>query len=265
MNIKFNDTKIFPTSEDLVPNADNLKRLEDIISQPQNGYAASVYLTATTGGSWGIAKIASICDKNKKGPRSMNRWEVSDIFTAQTVAHEIGHNLGYFHDFDETTVTGRKTTCGPVQWKNGPHNDLMNYAANFELKQNKWSDCTNEDFRNYFGRVTSEIGSNFCLEKCDTSLKVGSEVVPNLENKSYGNKDGGIGSIGRIISKKESTIEVEWENGTVSDYSFGSFKKIAVRVICDVTSENCQHGKGEDYYGSVSETKSGFTCKKWSS
>ena len=40
----------------------------------------------------------------------------------------------------------------------------MNYAADFELKQDKWSDCSNEDFRNYFGQVTAMPGSFFCLK-----------------------------------------------------------------------------------------------------
>ena len=101
---------------------------------------------------------------NKKAPRSMSRWDVSDAFTAQTVAHEIGHNLGFYHDFDESTLTGRTKACGPGKNRNGLNNDLMNYAANDELKQNKWSDCTNEDFRNYFARVTSFPGATFCLE-----------------------------------------------------------------------------------------------------
>ena len=56
-------------------------------------------------GALGIAEIGSVCQ-----PKSMNKdhekhslsvWDKEITYAAQTVGHEVGHNLGMWHDFNE--------------------------------------------------------------------------------------------------------------------------------------------------------------------
>ena len=88
------------------------------------------------------------------------------------MAHEIGHNLGFFHDYEETKL-GRKNTCGVGKWRNGTGNYLMNYI---EPIQNEWSECSNDDFKNYYSRVTAKCE----LAKCEFCLKTGDIFIVDL-------------------------------------------------------------------------------------
>ena len=80
--------------------------------------------------------------------------------TAQTFAHEIAHSLGIFHDFNKPTKSGRQDTCGPKKRKGGDNNQIMNYGR---PRQSTWSECSNEDFHNYYTRVYAK-GGGFCLK-----------------------------------------------------------------------------------------------------
>ena len=85
------------------------------------------------------------------------------IAVAQSVAQQIGKNLGFYLDFLQPKSSGRRRvkTCGPGKYIGGPDNDLMNLGS---PRQSKWSACTNEDFRNYYSRVGHKSKS-FCLQE----------------------------------------------------------------------------------------------------
>merc|ERR1719492_647350 len=50
-------------------------------------------------GFLGIANVMSMCDPNENTV-ALTKYFEDEINTAQTVAHEIGHVLGMFHDFE---------------------------------------------------------------------------------------------------------------------------------------------------------------------
>ena len=82
------------------------------------------------------------------------------IEISQTLAHEVGHVIGMDHDF-ESNQNVRNHTCGPKKWKGGYDNQIMNYGS---PRQPTWSECSNEDFRNYYFSITSQYNEKFCLE-----------------------------------------------------------------------------------------------------
>ena len=80
-----------------------------------------------------------------------------------TFAHEMGHIIGIHHDFDSNQNAShivRNHTCGKSKWVGGYDNQIMNYG---KPRQPTWSDCSNEDFQNYYNAITSLYG-RFCLE-----------------------------------------------------------------------------------------------------
>ena len=107
-----------------------------------------------SGNTVGLAYLDQACGNPTKGggPYSINKAVGSDMNTAETLAHEIGHNFGIEHDF----APGRRGhTCGPGQWGKG--GGLMNYGRPLGIEL--WSKCSGEDFIRYFQR-----NQPFCLK-----------------------------------------------------------------------------------------------------
>ena len=77
-----------------------------------------------------------------------------NILSSQVIAHEIGHNLGMYHDFGASTSTHRYDSNGNDCTGIGGY---MDYVSN----PNKWSTCSVEDYTTYYNRVNP-----WCLEAC---------------------------------------------------------------------------------------------------
>ena len=165
--IRYEDSDFFQIPTEVEPTLQGLKKLSRYLSNQKqsNDRVASIYLTSPNSSSeyFGIGKILAMCEPAKKKAISIVRWKESTVTTAQTIAHEIGHNLGMYHDFQAypEVRTGRSRTCGPGKWNGGPTNQLMNYGEPIE---NTWSSCSNEDFQNFYSIVTANI-RKFCLQE----------------------------------------------------------------------------------------------------
>ncbi len=117
-------------------------------------------------GTVGIAYLGTTCNAAKGDRTSINQFTQSNTVTAQTVAHELGHNLKFEHDF--VPVNGDKSnsaapkTCSIEQPPNNVCTNVGGIMDYYLTTFDKWSCCTREDFQNYYKQVTAS-GMPFCL------------------------------------------------------------------------------------------------------
>ena len=153
-----NTERIFNSSQHLRTFARNMDKIAGLLQPPfevrgqhntrrDNFQIAHVYLTV--GGIVDERSVAgSVCHYSKQ-PITAVRWGGSVRRTAATMAHGLGHVLGMGHD-----SLGEKEGCGE---KGG---FVMNNGGSRE----KWSDCSNEDFRIFY-EDTFKTQNGFCLEE----------------------------------------------------------------------------------------------------
>ena len=100
-------------------------------------------------GTIGIAWVGTLCGPNSwKGYKaSVNEKRSSAVKTAEVIAHEMGHNLGMLHDFDDK----HGGDGGPCD-KQG----IMSYGT----FPQKWSTCSKAD---YLARYNQVGGNNWCM------------------------------------------------------------------------------------------------------
>jgi len=134
---------------------------------------AHVYFTNKGKYTLGRARLESICDKSITSVAAI-KWKDSTQRTAMTVAHEIGHLLGMFHDFKPSKNNARRCS---IQKKNP---NFMNYADT----RTDWSECSNVDFKVYYGRVVANSNDQFCLEENKVTRAPVSPILLYLGSKT---------------------------------------------------------------------------------
>jgi len=107
-------------------------------------------------GTVGLAWVGGACKEHKK--TSFNEWRKTPAETAMVVAHEIGHNFGMSHDFDEKHG-GDNGKC------NGQ--GIMSYGD----APAKWSACSVSDFTGYYnsrkwGTTCLKSWAPYCGDAC---------------------------------------------------------------------------------------------------
>jgi len=172
--IDFKEVKFTEVGFDLLPSEKNLKTfMNNYLSQKPN-LRRSMHLLLTDDGQdhgeLGIANSLSMCKRNTFKAASLVKYFFDNANTAYVIAHELGHLIGMFHDFDkpydypQIRAMGvediRKYTCGASELEGGIDNYLMNYETPM---QPIWAKCSNEDFSNYYKLIVGN-GEEFCLK-----------------------------------------------------------------------------------------------------
>jgi hypothetical protein len=176
LDTKIDITKVYfnDVADELQPSRSNLNTFMSKLSRRPNVRNSMHLLLTHDGkdyGTLGLANALKMCDKKKGSAASLVKYFHDDSNTAYTIAHELGHLIGMFHDFDRPSEypqlkargvkNARKITCGAPEEEGGADNFLMNY----ELPMTgAWSDCSNEDFKNYYTLIVGN-GKEFCLKE----------------------------------------------------------------------------------------------------
>ena len=104
----------------------------------------------------------TVCSDDNRQASGFVGWQDDDLVFIQVIAHEIGHILGIYHDFEtnqDNVVIHRQETCGLPKNEGGEGNYLMNYGS---PRQSVWSKCSSFDFIKYYLSVLGSDGE-FCL------------------------------------------------------------------------------------------------------
>merc|ERR1719433_1441998 len=113
-----------------------------------------------TYGYIGLAYVGVLC-ASKQYSCSINEKLNSVVASAEVVAHEMGHNLGMLHDFDDTHG-GQGGPCDGT--------GFMSYGS----APQQWSTCSKNDFEAHYNNVASQGG--WCLPFAATAC--GSPASP---------------------------------------------------------------------------------------
>jgi len=104
----------------------------------------------------GRAWLGQLC-KNQLGYNAgVNEKRENVLATSEVVAHEMGHNMGMLHDFDEEHGG-----------ENGPcdGNGIMSYGST----PNVWSTCSRSDFLALYNQIMASSSWNWCLTNDNTA------------------------------------------------------------------------------------------------
>jgi len=124
--------------------------------------------------SIGIAYGGSVCQPksmNKEHEKlSLNIWDEKLSYAAQTIAHEVGHNLGMHHDFaienggnDEANQGASLTDCDGE--------GLMSY----DPAPNKWSSCSQNNLKVQYHSIGA---NNWCMTSSSDGCKDNNSNCP---------------------------------------------------------------------------------------
>lgn len=141
-------------------NGSGLRRLGSYVqSLPlANSYAAITYKRVTGSFVAGVAYLGKVC-ASKRERVNINLYYSDASEVAETVAHEIGHNLNMDHDF-KSDGSGQRIPKSSSDGRPCTNkNFIMDY---YQPNPRSWSPCSVEDINRYY-RATGGYGNN-CMQ-----------------------------------------------------------------------------------------------------
>ena len=112
----------------------------------------------------GIAWTGVLCYPIVQYRTSISLYAYTDLGTALTIAHEIGHNINMKHDFDNNTP-GYPRICPTDSSSCTNIGGIMDY---FQEDPNKWTCCSRYDYTEYFNQYNNN--NNWCLQKKEEEI-----------------------------------------------------------------------------------------------
>jgi len=102
-------------------------------------------------GTVGIAAVGTMCHTTYGLNAGVNEKQSNVLATSEVVAHEMGHNMGMLHDFDEKHGG-----------ENGPCSGqgMMSYGS----YPNVWSTCSKKDLLARYNEIVAEWNLVWCLD-----------------------------------------------------------------------------------------------------
>jgi len=126
----------------------------------------------------GRAYIGTVCTSADHLKHSVNMYGTSYAMLAESMAHEIGHNLGMHHDFAENHGSGSGNTGDSATSTNACNGQgFMSYGHHLAV----WSDCSVKDFTAQF----TNNKDNWCLPSTTTACG-GSAYQRNCHDETGG-------------------------------------------------------------------------------
>jgi len=148
--------KIYDGDLDWYMGTSSKPRLHELTEDIGGNFDLHVYVKHSYGNPWGQGTIGTVCNKTgynfnfiqAYGPKQCNFLEPkfdctptkSLLLTAEFISHEIGHNLGMWHDFQCASHDN------PRKYQGESCKGLMDYILG---DGNTWSKCSMMDFSRY--------------------------------------------------------------------------------------------------------------------
>ena len=123
----------------------------------------------------GLAYVGVVCT----GPLyaySMNMWSGTPAATSWIIAHEMGHNLGMSHDFEEPN---KSHGCDTTGW------------MSYNVRQQQWSTCSKNNFNAHFTKSKSQWCMPEAANVCGGSGTSGCQSGSTGSTGSTGSSGGG--------------------------------------------------------------------------
>jgi len=225
-------------------NKEGIRNIAAENSLKPNGPDLNVFLTGTGSGG-GTAWLSSICKKgHTKLKSSVTGWAYDDEYTAEIVAHEIGHNLGMYHDFSEGWGDVNKTTGFRQREEGVDCRGYMDYSS----KTDGWSACSVHDFTYRFNKFKT----GFCLPQ----VNLGKECLAQCNDKS-GLCEGFCGTKNYCCKKGETENGCDGKDGGEDSHV----------CVLEPLGDSCLAASGENcvfpFKGSKTKLGSYTFCPKY--